>query len=286
MSTEEPMSIEDRVRAATRAGATLVRDIGPLAAPDPVRLRRGPAPAARQWRSWGIPLAAAAAVVLVALSLVAVRQFGASAPSATTGPATTVPATVPRYYVSLDQEETSKAARPGPPGPSSSATTSPARRSPSSPRRTEWNSTECRAGPTTGRSSPLPPTRNAGADGHVVPAPHRPGNRSSLPADQAAYQAAGRQHCRPRLCAVTRRPGTGGRVGARCLAAAGDVITLAIYSVSSGAELRAWTTGEYRSSGLAKETLSWLSDGRQLAFSDVPPGLTTTPTRISCARST
>ena len=87
MSTEEPMSIEDRVRTATRAGATLVRDIGPLAAPDPVRLRRRPAPAARRWHSWGIPLAAAAAVVLVALSLVAVRQFGASAP-ATGGPAT------------------------------------------------------------------------------------------------------------------------------------------------------------------------------------------------------
>ena len=29
MSTEDPMSIEDRVRTATRAGATLVRDIGP-----------------------------------------------------------------------------------------------------------------------------------------------------------------------------------------------------------------------------------------------------------------
>ena len=42
MSTEEPMSIEDRVRTATRAGATLVRDIGPLAAPDRVRLRAAP----------------------------------------------------------------------------------------------------------------------------------------------------------------------------------------------------------------------------------------------------
>ena len=103
MSTEEPLSIEDRVRTATRAGATLVRDIHPLAAPDRVPLRRRPAPAARRWLAWGIPLAAAAAVVLVALSLVAVRKLSAPAPSASQ-PAT-APATVPRYYVALDYEQ-------------------------------------------------------------------------------------------------------------------------------------------------------------------------------------
>ena len=36
MNAEEPRSIEDRVRTATRAGATLVRDIGPMVA-DPRR---------------------------------------------------------------------------------------------------------------------------------------------------------------------------------------------------------------------------------------------------------
>ena len=102
MSTEEPMSIEDRVRTATRAGATLVRDIGPMAAgPEKVRFRRRPAPAARRWGSWGIPLAAAAAVALVAVSLVAVRQFGGSAPAAG-GPAIGPATTVPRYYVDID----------------------------------------------------------------------------------------------------------------------------------------------------------------------------------------
>ena len=65
MSTEERMSIEDRVRAATRAGATLVRDIGPMIAePEKVRFRRRPARPLRRLLSWGIPLAAAAAVVL------------------------------------------------------------------------------------------------------------------------------------------------------------------------------------------------------------------------------
>ncbi|HEX4292285.1 MAG TPA: hypothetical protein VH021_25405, partial [Trebonia sp.] len=100
MSAEEPMSIEELVRTATRAGATLVRDIRPLAAPEPARLRRRPAPKTRRWLSWGVPLAAAAAVALVAVGLAAVRGADSGAPAP--HPATTAPATVPRYYVALD----------------------------------------------------------------------------------------------------------------------------------------------------------------------------------------
>jgi hypothetical protein len=50
----------------------------------------------------------------------------------------------------------------------------------------------------------------------------------------------------------------------------GWVTTLGIYSVSSGAKLRAWTmTTATAESGPAQLTLSWLPDGRQLAFSTV-----------------
>jgi hypothetical protein len=52
----------------------------------------------------------------------------------------------------------------------------------------------------------------------------------------------------------------------------GAVTTLAVYSVSSGARLRAWTTSHTLASGPIQVTLSWLSSGRQLAFSDIPPG--------------
>ena len=45
------------------------------------------------------------------------------------------------------------------------------------------------------------------------------------------------------------------------------VITLGIYSVSSGAQLRAWTAPTQITSGLGASTLSWLSGGRQLVFS-------------------
>jgi hypothetical protein len=48
---------------------------------------------------------------------------------------------------------------------------------------------------------------------------------------------------------------------------AGNVITLGIYSVSSGAQLRAWTTRTNINSLPAKSTPSWLPGGRQLVFS-------------------
>ncbi len=51
----------------------------------------------------------------------------------------------------------------------------------------------------------------------------------------------------------------------------GDTDTIALYSMSSGAELRAWTASKF-TPGHAAGTLSWLSGGRQLAFTDVPPG--------------
>ncbi len=51
----------------------------------------------------------------------------------------------------------------------------------------------------------------------------------------------------------------------------GETDTIALYSMSSGAELRAWTASKF-SPGHAAGTLSWLSSGRQLAFTDIPPG--------------
>jgi hypothetical protein len=100
VSTDDQMSLEDRVRTATQAGASLIRDVRPLGAPAPVRLRRRPRPAPRRWVRWGAPLAAAAAVVAIALTLVVVRQPGTPSPAAS-GTGTAAPATIPRYYVSV-----------------------------------------------------------------------------------------------------------------------------------------------------------------------------------------
>jgi hypothetical protein len=108
------MSIEDRVRAATRARAGLVRQVRPLELPDelPARGRRSrhtrsarpayPTRPARHWLNWGAPVAAAALVTALALVLVLLRQ----APAPQPGPAapTSAPpaaASIPRYYVAL-----------------------------------------------------------------------------------------------------------------------------------------------------------------------------------------
>jgi hypothetical protein len=93
------MSIEDRLRAATRARTALVRDIRPLELPDklPARARR-----ARRWLTWGAPIGAAALVTALALVLVMLRQADGPRP----GPAapttsSSIPASIPRYYVAL-----------------------------------------------------------------------------------------------------------------------------------------------------------------------------------------
>jgi hypothetical protein len=270
VSTEEPMSIEDRIRTATRAGATLVRDIGPMVAQEPARLRRRPAPAPRRWGSWGIPLAAAAAVVLVAVGLVAVRQFGASAPA--TGPATTGSATtVPRYYVVLD---TSQPQVNGYTGTGNLivgddhtdkviATVTP-------PHGLEFDRVQ------------------GGSDDRTFVV--RASSKKDLGTGSETWYllriAPGTAHSYQLTKLPIKLPGSssGGLAFAlspdqRELAieslgdesSTGDTDTIALYSVSSGAELRAWTASKF-TPGHAAGTLSWLSSGRQLAFTDVPPG--------------
>ena len=96
------MSVEDRVRAATRARTDQVRSIRPLMLPDdlavPVRRSRS----ARRWINWGAPIAAAALVTALALTLALLRQGGGPQPAPVT-PATgqSATASIPRYYVAL-----------------------------------------------------------------------------------------------------------------------------------------------------------------------------------------
>jgi hypothetical protein len=261
VSTEEPMSIEDRIRTATRAGATLVRDIGPLPAPEPARLRRRPAPAARRWGTWGIPLAAAAAVVLVALSLVAVRQFGTPAPAAT-GPATTVP----RYYAVLDNsDETDTYNGPLIVGDDLAGrvidTISP-------PHGLHFDQVEGTSDDRTFvilASAQATPSTNPPANKwylvRIAPGTARPYQLTKLPVRLPASSPAGFAYALSpdgRELAVESESDT-----------PKPLVTLGIYSLSSGAELRGWSTEEGEWSGPAQYTVSWLPDGRQLTFSSV-----------------
>src|SRR6202012_875841 len=103
---------EDLIRSTTHAIAATVREVPPLRlepAPDelrsparaPRRLRGGNG-RQRRWWSWGAPMAAAAAVVALAISLVLVKDMpnGGTVPKKPPVPAAG-PGGAPRYYVAL-----------------------------------------------------------------------------------------------------------------------------------------------------------------------------------------
>ena len=115
---------EGRIRAATRAVAGTVHEVRPLdltrdpAGGPAVSQRRPQAGRLRRLRSWGVPLAAAAAVLAIAATVVAVRDLPGGRPAPVTSPTrpavptatATRPAPhpvapvpgVPEYYVTLD----------------------------------------------------------------------------------------------------------------------------------------------------------------------------------------
>jgi hypothetical protein len=97
------MSVEDRVRTATRARADLVTDIRPLELPAARPLRVPFAPASRRWASWLAPVAAAAVVVALAVALVSVRHSAgpSSAPPAVSPAVAAIEKTVPEYYAEI-----------------------------------------------------------------------------------------------------------------------------------------------------------------------------------------
>ena len=100
------MSVEDRLRTATRARADLVSDIRPLDLParEPARLRRSPG--SRRWMAWAAPAAAAALVVALAMTLVSIRQARNESPIAAAAQpgaaATSAAGPIPEFYAALN----------------------------------------------------------------------------------------------------------------------------------------------------------------------------------------
>jgi hypothetical protein len=104
------MSVEDRLRTATRARADLVSDIRPLELPARERVRRPRASGTRRWVSWAAPVTAAAVVVALAVTLVSLRQLHSAPPApAAARPdasATTAADVVPEFYATLNAKIT------------------------------------------------------------------------------------------------------------------------------------------------------------------------------------
>lgn len=94
------MTVEDRIRAATRARAGLVREIRPLEIPERLPRRGLRVPRARFLAGWLVPAAAAVVVVALAVALVSVHQSrnGRGIPGFAPAPPASG-ATIPRYYV-------------------------------------------------------------------------------------------------------------------------------------------------------------------------------------------
>ena len=261
MSTDDQMSLEDRIRTATLAGASLIRDVRPLGAPAPTRLRRRPEPAPRRWVSWGGPLAAAAAVVAIALTLVAVRQPGTPAP-VTSGTGTAAPAAIPRYFVSATYH--GNPSRPGPLIVGDDRTGKVIATVPPPPgifltdvRGTADDRTfVVQDAVSTAPTRPLSYTwyllRITPGSAHQYQLTKLPVALSGNKGFVLAYALSpdGRE------LAVESRGGTGAR----------PVITLGIYSVSTGAQLHAWTAPAQITSEGGERALSWTSGGRQLVF--------------------
>jgi hypothetical protein len=98
------VTIEDRLRATTEAVTEAMYPVRPLdlrssaaAAPAPAKYRRPRRPV--RWSGWLIPLAAAMAVIAVAATLVAVRSLPGAGPGSPPAPASPLSSGVPRYYV-------------------------------------------------------------------------------------------------------------------------------------------------------------------------------------------
>lgn len=264
MSTDDPMSIEDRVRAATRAGASLISDVRPLDAAAPVRLRRRPQRAPRRWVNWGVPLAAAAAVAAIALTLVAVRQAGTPAP-ASSGSGTAAPTAVPRYYVEPTYD--SRAQRSGPLILGDDVT-GKAIATVASPSGLSFNYAvgTSEDGMFVVQASAPAPYAAPPFSWYllrVTPGGARPYQLTRLPVRLPgdAYARAFAVSPDGRELAVESAPGD---------AKARPVITVGIYSASTGARLRAWTAPTSITTDFTEHTLSWLDDGRRLVFSAAP----------------
>jgi hypothetical protein len=261
VSTDDQMSIEDRVRSATRAGASLIRDVRPLGAPAPARLRRRPGPAPRRWVNWGVPLAAAAAVAAIALTLVAVRQPPTSSPPVS-GSSTAAPATVPRYYAYAAPVYNHRTGS-GPlivgddlTGKVIDTVNPPAGLVFTSVQGTSDDRTfVARASIDTTPGGPPPYTWYLL---RIAPGSAHPYQLTKLPIKLPVNTQASAYALSPdgRELAVGSMPGSDSGSG---------VTALRIYSVSTGAELRVWTAPG-NMSPISDGTLTWLPGGRQLAF--------------------
>jgi hypothetical protein len=304
------MTVEDQLRAAGRAVSEQVSDLPGLDLRPQPASRRRKARASRRWlgaRGWLVPMAAAAAVVAVAVTLVAVKspphaadKTGAgpaasrsTAPSSTAAPAD--PEALPGYFVAIsDLEITGPLPPAGQSGPAKA------------PRPDSVMVGETLTGKRLATVTPPTGSTFVGVTGaaddrtFVLDSVQIAAGRGFLQATQQRtwYLLRIRPGATP-VATVTRlnfRVPSAADISGVALSPDGTKLavfyqvarkgdgfpysgsfTLGIYSVATGAVLRSWTGAnpthgalDYGSNELpdSNSLLTWASDGQRLAFAD------------------
>jgi hypothetical protein len=272
------MTIEDRLRTATRARAGLVTDLRPLDLPASARARRRLASGRGRWMAWAAPAAAAALVVALAVTLVSIRQArtDASVPAAQSGgSATSAAAAIPGYYAALDSP-----LRPGPTTLVVGKTGARAAIATLRPPRGQsfagvTGAADDRTFVVAAEAYPAQPGAYSGAPvaWYLLRVPATAGQAAkltklSIPAEPKGTQVSGIALAPDggELAVLFQRGVWSGRSGP---------LTLSVYSVTTGRALRTWTqpTNDARigfgwySGQYSNTSVSW-QDGHTLAFDE------------------
>ncbi|HEY0932811.1 MAG TPA: hypothetical protein VGD91_03625 [Trebonia sp.] len=274
------MTAEDRVTAAAKATAASVRQIRPLELPEasPVSVPRRRHRAGRGSRvsgtrakfkeTWVIPLGSAAVVAALALTLVTVRHAEAPRPApAQTGAAVpAVVAGIPRYYAVAAQGKANHNGLSALTVTVGDAYTGKALTAVTLPPVGATPGTSAVGVSAAGDDRTFVAGRRSDAGGityflvHITPGAKKAATVRQLPIPQLAVGVPGGFAVSP----------NGKELAA--LSVRGNGTTLRIYSVQSGATLRTWVAGSWRSTySLYQEgvNVSWTADNRQVAFSNV-----------------
>jgi hypothetical protein len=270
------MSAKDRVRTATEATASSVRQIRPLTLPDnstvsdQLREHRGrKRPALTKFKeTWIIPLGAAAAVAALALSLVTLRHAEGPGPAPTQAGTTAVPTVtgIPQYYAIATE---------GPVSHDGQAAIS-------------VTVGDVRTGKTLATVA-LPAVNTQVGNNSAVGVSAAADDRTFVVGRRNIY--GGVTYFQVRIAPGAKQVATvehlpipdvalGNLLGfavspdgkeLAVLSVRGNGTTLRIYSVKSGATLRTWIAGtwQYQGNGIQQTGVSWTADSRQVAFSTV-----------------
>jgi hypothetical protein len=270
-------SVEDQVRAATRAQADVLREVRPLQLPAQPAAGHGLSPAARPRRArrikiWIAPLAAAAAVVALVTGTLIIRNIS-NAPVVPAAPTAIPPGTagVPEYYMALPIGDNAPGATTAVFG---NTFTGQKLLSVHAFGADEFVSVMAAADDRTfvlggGVANPKSPGPTLASDWYAVhvsltPTPSATIRKLAITLPAGLVPAGTALSPDGRELAISTETTAGSRDGK-----ATDLVELRVYSVTTGALLNSWSGTVPGANAVIEPNapvLSWTADGKQMAF--------------------